>query len=157
MAIQDVRGALVGLRAVLERIVTPGHLVRVYDNPAEAVSLGDFPCAILGLAPQVNHTWGRKALQLGVHKYTINVWLFVGSRQNSLPRLHERILGWPQAVADVILADQTLGGAVAYTGDGGATGELFRYQVGEIVWADGAYFGLQFYLPVAQTRAQVFG
>lgn len=154
----SVATALTALGERLRTITSPAVPI-VYDNPAEAVSLGNFPCIVLALAPgdQARHEWRRKAGHIGIHKYEAALWLFVGSRQAPLPELHARILSWPSALADALAPHLTLDGAVSFIGDGNPTGLLFSYQIGPIEWGDGVYFGLRATLPVSEVVQQAFG
>lgn len=129
---------------------------RVYDRPAEAVSLGDFPAIVLSLAPGAEHAWREEALGLGQHDYVVTAWVFVGPRGTGLAELLDRVLPWPQAIADVLVADLTLAGqvhSIGYKDDN----RLFTYKIGPIAWSDGDYFGLSFQLPVIEHRNQTMG
>lgn len=152
----SVAAALAGIATRLGTITSPLPK-RIYADPAEAVSLGDFPCVVLGLAPAVPHEWRRKGVGLGIHRFRVGIWVFVGSRQTPLPELHGRVLGWPEALADALAADMRLGGAADYIGSGQPTGPLFNYEIGPLEWSDGLYFGVYATLPVAQVKAQPAG
>lgn len=52
----SIATAKAALAEVLRGISDPQPLAKVYDAPKWATSLGEFPCAILSLAPQVAHT-----------------------------------------------------------------------------------------------------
>lgn len=130
---------------------------RVYANPAEAVSLGDFPCIVLGLAPNQENSWNMESLGQGRNDYTVAMWVFVGSRQTGLQELYGRILPWPKAIADVLVADMTLGGQVAFIGDAQNSNNFFKYSPKIIPWGDGNYFGLEILLPVTERGVQTMG
>lgn len=148
----SVANTLTQLAAVLAT-TTPAPL-RVFSDPAEAVSLAEFPCIVLGLAPfglaPQDHEWREEALGLARHDYTVAIWIFVGSRQSPLPQLHSDCLPWPEAVATVLNQHLTLSGAVTFLGSGVNGLPLFTYRVGPIAWADGDYFGLSLLLPVTE-------
>ncbi len=146
-----IRAALAGLKTRLETITAPAR-PRVYADPREAVSLAEFPCIVLGLSPTVQHVVTRKSHGAALNRPALALWLFVGSRQTPLPELHSRVLDWPDAIVDAILADQRLGNSVAGIGDGNVPGEVIRYQPGFIAWADGEYFGITFNLSVLLVR-----
>ncbi len=127
----------------------------VYSNPIEAVSLANFPCMVLGFAPDVENSWGFISNSQGMNNYTVAIWLFVGTRQTSIQEIYGRILPWPKAIADVLAADLTLGGSVQFIGFG--DDKLFNYSPKAIAWGDGNYFGLEFHLPVVETHVQTMG
>ncbi len=131
-------------------------LAYVYADPAEAVSLADFPVGILTLAPQQAHTWREEAFGLGRHDYTVAIYIFIGIRSTGLAELHSRVLAWPKPIADVLIADLTLGGLVHSIG-AGESDALFTYSIGEFQWSDGSYFGLKILLPVTEKAPQLMG
>jgi hypothetical protein len=120
---------------------------RIYTNPAEALTLADFPAIVLALAPNVENEWGSEATgpnTLGQHQYIIAVYVFVGSRETTkLPELHSRVLPWVEPVAKALFASLTLGGSVYSIGP-------LRYQIGPIEWADSTYFGIRFLLQITE-------
>lgn len=128
---------------------------QVYSNPIEAVSLANFPCIVLGLAPGQENAWSFEDFEQGRNDYTVALWLFVGSRTTGINELYSRILPWPKAIADVLTGDLTLGGNVAFIGDGQSG--LFKYSPKMIAWGDGQYFGLEFLLPVTENHVQTMG
>lgn len=128
---------------------------RVYPDPAEAVSLAEFPSIVLTLAPQEDQQWHLLAQNYGRHDYIIALYLFVGARQTGLPILHSLLLPWPKAIADILLGDVTLGGNVAFIGNGqDPMAPLFRYRIGPIEWSDGVYFGLKALIPITEAHNQ---
>lgn len=135
------------LAAVLRTITSPQAFAKVYTDPKEAVSLGEFPCAVLALAPQVDHLQRAFSYDTRVHDYTVCVYVFLGARNTPINELHSRALPWSDAIAAAINADTTLGGAVQAAG-AVSDDVLFRYRIGPIPWADGVYFGLRIMLPV---------
>jgi hypothetical protein len=146
--------ALAALRTSLLTIASsPGPLRKVYADPKESTSLGEFPCAVLSLAPQVEHAWSTEAMGGGAgvakHDWTAVIYVFVGERGTPLPELHSRSIQWPQPIFVALVADITLGGAVLHIGDG-TSPQLFTYQHGPIVWADGGFWGLKCLLPVVE-------
>lgn len=148
MSLQTTLAALAArLQQIDPAVLTANH--RIYPDPAEAVSLGDFPALVLAEAPQVQHIWRQEAFGLARHDYTIALYIFVGARQTGLAELHSRVLVWPQALATVLFADLTLGGAMHQIGAGDSD-QLFTYTIGPINWADGEYFGLKCLLPVTE-------
>lgn len=148
---KTVRMALGALKTRLETITSPAR-PKVFADPKEAVSLSEFPCIVLGLDPTVKHAVTRKAQGLVLHRPIVAMWLFVGTRQTPLPELHSRVLDWPDAITDAVLADQRLGNTVNGLGDGNIPGNIFDYQPGFISWADGEYFGITFRLALLQVR-----
>lgn len=152
-----VGDALAGLRGRIEMMNDPRPR-RVYDNPAEAVGLADFPCVVLSLDPgRADHSFMRKGVGVYHYRFFVAVWVFVGTRQTSLPELHRRLLAWPVALGCVLLADQRLGDGVSWSGEGGATGQVFSHSVGVMQWGDGEYFGLKAVLPLSIVLPTVFG
>lgn len=151
-----VLNAFNGWKARIETLTSPKPK-RVYADPAEAVSLADFPCVVLSLDPDKQHSFDRKGE--GVYRYDFYgaAWVFVGSRQTPLGELHSRALRWAIPLGMAILADQRLGDTVAYTGDGGATGNLFKHDVGFKQWAGGDYFGLKVSMRMVIVKPTTFG
>ncbi len=148
---KTVPDALAALKTRLETITDPAR-PRVFSDPKEAVSLTEFPCIVLGLDPTGVHLVERKAQGMAMHRPIVAMWLFVGTRQTPLSELHSRVLGWPDAITDAILADQRLSGTVNGLGDGNIPGKVMSYKPGFIAWADGEYFGVTFSLTLMQAR-----
>lgn len=131
---------------------------KVYSDPQEAANLGDFPCVIMTLAPQMDMLWAQMDLGQGRHDYTLAIYWLVGSRTlTPLPVLHSLVLPWVRPIADVIAADVTLAGAVTMLGNEQIPGQYFKYQVGSWAWGDGVYFGLRIMLPVTELVQQTQG
>jgi hypothetical protein len=133
--------------------------LNVFADPAEAVNVGEFPAVILALAPEVDHEWQQATAggaSLGEHDYEVMIYILVGARSEGLPALHSKVLPWPKALADVLIADITLGGTVSFIGDA-ERARLFRYRIGQIAWADGIYFGLKVWLKVQEMHSQTVG
>ena len=131
----------------------------VFADPAEAVNLGEFPAVILALAPEVDHRWFQESVGnpgAGLHEYEVLIYILVGARSEGLPALHSKVLPWPKALADVLIADITLGDQVTFIGDPEGRG-LFRYRTGVIQWADGLYFGMKVWLKVSELHSQTVG
>jgi hypothetical protein len=149
----SVTTALAAIRVRLLTITSPQTLKKVYADPKEATSLGEFPCAVLSLAPNVAHTWGTEAAGAGSglaeHDYTIVIWLFTGARETPIGELHSRTLPWSEAVFRALVADITLSGAVIQMGAGDSP-DFFTYMIGPIDWGAGNYFGLKILLPVVE-------
>lgn len=126
--------------------------VRVFANPAEAVSLADFPCIVLKLADGQRSKWATPANGLGRNDYVVSALVFVGARTTGIAELYSRVLPWPKAIADVLLSDITLGGQVEFLGnyDGG----FFQWSARLIKWGDGVYYGLEFLIPVCEQYVQ---
>ncbi len=148
-----VANTLVQLRTRLLTITSPQTPKKVYADPKEATSLGEFPCIVLSLAPGVAHSWGTEAAGggsgLAEHDYTVAIWVLVGARATPLPELHSRTLPWPEAVFRALVADITLSGAVIQLGRGDSP-EFFTYQIGPLEWAGQEYFGVKCLLPVIE-------
>ena len=131
---------------------------RIWANPAEAVSLGDFPAIVLALAPSAEGQWSMEALGgYGRNDYSVAIWVFVGARSTGINELYARILPWPKAIADVLLQDLTLGGNVSFIGNANPSTSLFSWSPKFIQWADGQYFGLEIILPVTERHIQTIG
>jgi hypothetical protein len=148
----------IGNKLLLATPQTQPKLVRVYSNPAEAVNMADFPCAILALAPGQQNQWAfETAGGWGRNDYTVAIWLLVGARTTGINELYGRMVDWPKAIADVLAADITLSGQVAFIGDEHNSNQLFQWSPKLIPWADGTYFGLEFLLPVCERFVQTIG
>lgn len=145
--------ALAGIRTALLTITSPQTPKKVYADPKEATSLGEFPCGVLSLAAGVSHSWQTEAMGgnsgMAEHDYTVAIYWFVGTRETPLQELHSRVIPWPQAIFTALVADITLGGAVVHIGSG-AGPELFTYQHGPINWGDQGLWGLKILLPVVE-------
>lgn len=149
--------ALAALKARLETMTNPKPK-RIFADPAEAVSLGDFPCVVLSLDPdRKDHTFFRKAVGVYHYRFYVAIWVFVGSRQTPLGELHRRALLWPVPMGVCLLAGQRINNSVSWSGEGGATGQLFSHDIGNKFWADGEYFGLKFSLPLSIALPTAFG
>lgn len=150
-----VATALAAIAVQLRTITSPQTVKKVYADPKEATSLGEFPCAVLSLAPGVAHVWGTEAAGggsgLAEHDYTVAIWLFVGMRATPLPELHSRAIPWPEAIFRALVADITLSGAVTHMGDGSSPA-FFTYQIGPVDWAGENYFGVKVLLPVVEKQ-----
>jgi hypothetical protein len=153
-----VAATLAALRAPLAAITTPTAPVKVYADPKDATSLGEFPAIILAEAPGVEHVWGTEAMGGGsgvaIHQYTVAIYVFLGSRQSPLNELHSRSLGWSEAIFRALVANVTLSGAVIQLGDG-LSNALFRYTIGPLIWPAGenltaSLWGLRCLLPVVE-------
>lgn len=149
----SIDAALAGIKTRLLTITTPQTLKKVYADPKESVSLGEMPCAVLTLAPQLEHSWSTEAMGGGGgvarHDWTAAIYLFLGKRDTGLPELHSRSIAWVQPIFVALVADITLGGAVLHIGEGSSP-QLFTYQHGPIAWADGEYWGLKCLVPVVE-------
>lgn len=142
--------ALQALRTQLLTITTPQSPKKVYADPKEATSLGEFPCIVLSLAPAVAHGWGFEAMNgVAKHDYTIAIWVFLGMRGTPIGELHSRTLEWPEAVFRVLAQAVTLGGAVNQIGDG-TSPQLFTYQIGPLEWGEQVLWGVKILLPVVE-------
>lgn len=153
-----VATALAALRTQLLTITSPQAPKKVYADPKESTSLGEFPCIVLAEAPQIQHSWSTEAMGGGSgmaeHNWTAAIYVFLGQRATPLSELHSRAIPWSEAVFRAIVADVTLGGAVVILGDG-ASPVLFRYTIGPIAWADGEYWGVICLLPVTEKPSGV--
>lgn len=149
----SVTTTLTALRTRLLTITSPQTPKKVYADPKEATSLGEFPCGVLSLTPSVEHTWATEAAGggsgLAEHDYTVTIWWFVGARGSPLPELHSRVIPWPEAIFRALVADITLSGAVTHIGDGKSP-TLFTYQYGPLNWGDQELWGVKVTLPVVE-------
>lgn len=150
---------LAKLKGQLETITSPLSLKKVYSDPKEATSLGEFPCAVLALAPSpAQHGWREETMGgIGRHDYTVSCWLFLGARTTPLPELHSRTLPWPEAVARALFANLTLDGAVYFVGGGDEGNSLFTYSIGPIAWGDQELWGLTCQIPVTEKQIVTMG
>lgn len=127
----------------------------VYADPKGAVQLGEFPCVVLALAPQKDHTWRMHGNDVAAHQYAVAIWVFVGGMNTPLAELHSRVLPWPKAIATALLGDITLGGTVDQIGMPDSD-VFFTYQIGPIAWGVDmsgkplTYFGLSVTLGVQE-------
>ena len=105
----SIDAALAGIKTRLLTITTPQTLTKVYDDPKESITLGEFPCAVLSLAPQVEHAWSTEAMGGGSgvarHDWTAAIYVFVGARTTPLPELHSRSIAWAQPIFVALVAD----------------------------------------------------
>lgn len=150
-----VSATLTALRTRLLTITSPQAPKKVYADPKEATSLGEFPCIVMSLAPGVAHVWGTEAAGggsgLAEHDYTIAIWVLLGARSTPLPELHSRVIPWPEAVFRALVADITLSGTVIQMGDG-ASPAFFSYQIGPLEWAGQEFFGMKVLLPIVEKQ-----
>ena len=148
-----VANTLAELRTRLLTITSPQTPKKVYADPKEATSLGEFPCGVLALAPGVSHSWSTEAAGGGTglaeHDYTVVLYWFVGARATPLPELHSRVIPWPEAIFRCLVRDITLAGAVIQLGRGDST-EFLTHQYGPIDWGEQQLWGLKILLPVIE-------
>lgn len=159
----SVSTAIAKLATVLQTVNAAPQppLRRIYTDPAEAVSIAEFPSLVMGLSPSQTHTMRQEALGLARHDYTLALWLFLGIRQTSLGELHSRALPWAEAIMRVLSANITLGYVVDQIGDGGSN-MMFTYKVGPIPWGQDnntplVYWGLTCQLPVTEKPVMDMG
>lgn len=136
--------------------MTSPALNRIYTSAVEAVSMDEFPVAIITLAPAVDHAQIEEAMGFGRHDYQLAIWIFVGARSTGIEELQDRAELWPDPLMNCLAADLTLGGDATFIGYPD-TDALFTYRVGELLWADGQYYGLRVTLPVTEKRPVVMG
>lgn len=134
---------------------------RVLTTLKEAVNLADFPVVVLHKAAgNTEHVLAQETLGspgLAQHRYLVQFYILVGGSQLPQAEAVDRLQPWGQALLVALLADQTLGGAVAFIGDD-ATGELCTYQEGLIPWIDQKqYWGLKGLLPVTENISTPIG
>ena len=156
----SITGTLAALQTRLVALPSPTVPVRVYADPKESVSLGEFPCIILCLAPGVEHRLSEVTMGspgFGYHAYTVGIYVLLGQRATNIAELHSRALPWPAALYTKLVADLTLGGTVVSIGSGEATEPLMTYTLGPITWADGVYWGLKCLLPVSEKLSVPIG
>lgn len=146
------------IKARLQAVTSPQAFAKVYDQPKEATSIGEMPCAIISLTPQAEHAWRQAAVGLGRHDYSLTIWVIVGNRSSSLGDLISRSETWLEPIADALFASITLDDAVEWIGAGDSD-VLFTYQMGPIAWASeqAEYFGLKLTLPVTEKPIQEMG
>lgn len=159
MSIATAKGALA---TVLRAITTPQALRKVYEEPKWATSIGEFPCAILSLAPQTAHTISEEtggSAGLIRHDYTIRIWLFLGQMQTPIGELTDRADQWPEALMVALADNLTLNDTVQHIGNG--IDQLCTYQIGPMQWGlehnQPAYFGLRIDLPVTELLSTATG
>lgn len=158
----SIATAKAALAAVLRAIDEPQPLVKVYEEPKWATSIGEFPCAILSLAPQVAHTISEEtggSVGLIRHDYTLRIWLFVGQMQTPIGELTDRADQWPEPLMVALADNLTLNDAVQHLGNG--ADQLCTYQIGPMQWGldqgQSGYFGLRIDLPVTELLSTATG
>jgi hypothetical protein len=146
------------VKTILQGITSPKALARVYDNPKEATSIGEFPCAIISLAPQIDHTWSMAAQGLARHDYSLVIWIIVNARSAGLPNLLPACEIWPEPIARALFQHLTLDGDVEWIGSVD-TPNLFTYQIGPIAWAsqEPEFFGVRITLPTTEKPVMEMG
>ena len=151
VVVMSIQTTLDYLQTVLEKMNPPLNVVK--SEPTESVSPAEFPMALIMLAPQVSNSWRLEASGYGRHTYYVTIYVFAGFRNTGVTELHNRILGYPKTIADVLIADMTLGGNVTFIGDG--SGNIFSYRYGEIGWADLRLWGLVLNVSVTEKHVQI--
>lgn len=139
------------LKTRLETMNPPLNVVK--NAPTESVSDAEFPMAMIMLAPQIMNGWRQEGSGYARHSYYISIHIFAGFRNSGVTELHNRILGYPQALATTLFADMTLGGNVTFIGDG--SGGLFSYRYGEIGWGEARLWGIVANLAVTEKTIMV--
>ena len=134
----SIQNTLNLVQARLQTINPPLNVVK--NAPTESVSAAEFPMAMVMLAPQIMNSFRMEASGYVRHTYYLTLYIFAGMRNTGITELHNRILPYPQALATVLFADQTLGGNVTFIGDGG--GGVFSYRYGEIGWGEARLWGI---------------
>lgn len=150
-------GPLATLLATVDPAPAPAP-VRIYEDPAEAMNLGDVPAIVLSIAPGMEHAWRQEALGqpgLGQHDYTIAIWCILGTRNTDLGELYAAAKYWPRAVAKVLGENLTLDGTVVSLGFRNEN-RLFTYRIGPIPWGSDLYYGLTMLLPTRENVQQTF-
>lgn len=158
----SIATAKAALATVLRAITTPQPLAKVYERPKEATSLGEFPVAIIALAPQTAHTVSEETggdAGLVRHDYTLRVWLIVGQRQTPIGELSDRCEAWVEPLIAALADALTLDDAVQHIGNG--SDQLWTYQEGPIQWGlvenEPTYYGLRIDLPVTELLSTATG
>ncbi len=153
MSVQSTFTALAARLALVNPAPQPA-LVRIYTDPAAAVSLADFPCAIMHLATGPGHDqWGEEGMGLARHGYVISIWIMLGAiGLTPIGELHSRALPWTDAIATTLFQDLTLGHSVFMIGNGdqGTNSMLFGAALVAKDWGDGKYLAWQILLPVIE-------
>lgn len=148
-----VANTLDKLRTRLMTITSPQSPKKVYADPKEATSLGEFPCIVLTEAPGQTHSWSTESAGGGTglaeHDYTVAIWCFLGARTTPVNELHSRTIPWSEAIFRALVADITLSGAVIQLGRGDST-EFLTYQVGPLEWGGQEFWGVKCLLPVIE-------
>lgn len=155
----DITATIRRIAAIL-RTVDPAPEappMTVYEDPKGAISLGEFPCIVIGLSPRATHKVGFQGGDIGRHTYTLGIWVLVGAMSASkLPELHSRILPWPLAIATALMADIRLGGTIDQLGDT-SSDDFLTYTIGPINWGKEEYFGVSIDLGVQEKPAIAVG
>lgn len=121
------------------------------------------PVIIVSTLPGVFNSFEKKANGLELHKWRMEVLLFLSEGEISeiTPSAAEavgRVAGWPEAVSEKLWANQNLGGTVLNIGNSvGQMPLLFEYMVGHIHWGNRMYWGIGFQLEIKQTRTLTMG
>lgn len=150
----SIAAAKAELRTILLGIAAP-RLAKCYDKPKEATSLGEFPVAILALAPAMAHTISEEtagSFGLARHDYAIRCYLFVGTRQTPIGELTDRCEAWVEPILAALANNLTLNGVVNHIGNG--VDQLATYMEGPIAWGlqtdEPAFYGLRIDIPVTE-------
>jgi hypothetical protein len=151
VVVMSIANTLDYLQTLMGTMNPPLNVVK--NAPTESVTAAEFPMAMVMLAPQISNSWRLEASGYGRHTYYVTMYVFAGFRNTGITELHNRILGYPKAIADVLIGDMTLGGNVAFIGDG--VGNVFTYRYGEIGWGEARLWGLVVNIVVTEKVVQV--
>src|SRR5438128_2748055 len=97
----------------------------IVTSPDEALVSGDFPSILICEAPNVDGDFRAQGLGDWHHHYTVLIMLFLGMRVTGLGEVHNRAKYWIKPLAQVLVADLTLGGNVVILGPNDPSQPLF--------------------------------
>jgi hypothetical protein len=147
------------LRRLADNILSGTDVARSFVWPfdSQSLTLGQLPVAVTMRRLAVEQPWGWWAFGVSTRHFQAEIFILLekGTIQTfdeKSARLELMQFGWAAAIADVLAADLTLGGAAEYVGNGeqGPTGRLFDYAMEHIQFRNDVYWGIRFVVPVVQ-------
>lgn len=136
-------------------------LVACYIYPADyaSIDLSSLPVIIVGQQVNTNRLWRRKAIGLGLHRWTAEIMLLLEhgpiTNDEVLAQAEAKQNPWPKEIADLLLVDQQLNGTANWIGEGpAADSDLFRYRLGHIQFWQKVFWGGRFLVDVVQVHSQ---
>jgi hypothetical protein len=163
--------ALEAIATAVKTITSPVlNTDHVYVYPpaefgAQPVIITSYPTVIVSKnILGATEEWRLKAQGLGLHKWTADIQIFLAEKATPDYRVEQLTRGWAKALADVLVASRSLGGACYYMGDA-ATNDtgLMTIRNGYLVWYDqnsqnpSPYWGIMASVPITQIHNQTMG
>ena len=173
----DALAALKTLLASLDVSPAPAGVWHYPNDYADMASVGysKLPLVICYDIVNTPDSWGRFQDGLGLHSWSIGIscLLYPGditTMKSAVPAEMSH-KGWVKALADLLLANQTLNGTALYIGDAdlpatlgeggivsGGVSQLFQARIGGIGgWFDRNFWGVEIALPILQVHGQAMG